>query len=194
MILASKKKHTFSIRQKLLLVNILSIILVMLLSTMLNLRTSTDMHEEYTETNLRNMAFSLSKNNMVISALKDKLPSDELNVFIDAIVFENNGIDVITIADMEGKRIYHIDKMLIGKHFVGGNEKDVYSGKSYASRAVGTKGYQFRYFYPIYDRNGEQQLGFVMTSTLMSNFTSFHYFQNNCRTHRKSDACGLNIR
>ena len=143
----------------------------MLLSTMLNLNIATRMLEDSTETNLRNMAFALAKNNMVISALEENSPSRELNVFLDAIVVEKNNIDVITVADMTGRRIYHVDKELIGKYFVGGDEIEAYTGKNYASKATGTRGYQFRYFYPIYNQGGKQ-LGFVMVSTLMSNFTN----------------------
>ena len=168
-----RPRRPLSIRRKLLIANVMSIVLVMFLSTLLHLKISTDMHEEYTETNLRNMAFTLSKNNMVISALKNKSPNDELNAFIDAIVSEYNGVDVITIAGMNGIRVYHIDKDLIGKPFVGGDEKDVYSGRSYSSRATGTRGYQFRYFHPVYDFNGKEQIGFVMASTLMENYTSY---------------------
>ena len=166
-----KKLHTFSIRRKLLIGNIFCIVLVMLLSTMLNLNIATRMLEDSVETNLRNMAFSLAKNNMVISALEENSPSGELNAFLDAIVVEKNSIDVITVADMTGKRIYHVDKELIGKYFVGGDEIEAYTGKNYASRATGTRGFQFRYFYPIYNQGGKQ-LGFVMASTLMSNFTN----------------------
>jgi two-component system sensor histidine kinase DctS len=169
--LALFKNHTFSIRHKLLICNVFSIVLVMLFSTMLYLNISTRMHHDSTRENLKNMAYVLAKNNMVITAMEEKASSEELNSFIDAIVIEDNGIDVVTIADMTGKRVYHVDKNLIGKYFVGGDEYDVYEGKHYSSRATGTRGYQFRYFYPIYNRAGTQ-LGFVMTSTLMSNFTS----------------------
>jgi sensor histidine kinase regulating citrate/malate metabolism len=169
--LAVFKNHTFSIRHKLLICNVFSIVLVMLLSTMLYLNISTRMLDDSTKENLKNMAYVLAKNNMVITALEENSTSEELNEFVDAIVTEENGIDVVTIADMTGKRIYHVDKDLIGGYFVGGDQYDVYEGKNYSSKATGTRGYQFRYFYPIYNRAGTQ-LGFVMTSTLMSNFTS----------------------
>lgn len=170
-----KTKRPLTIRQKLLISSVLSIFLVMFLSTMLNLKTSTDMHRQYTEINLRNMAFSLSKNKMTISALKNDQPNDELNNLIDSIISEDNGIDIVTIANMNGVRIYHIDKSLIGMYFVGGDEQDVYKGKSYSSMAVGTRGLQFRYFQPVYDSDGKKQIGFVMVSTLMSNFSTLQH-------------------
>lgn len=75
------------------------------------------------------------------------------------------GIDIITIADMDGVRYGHPNPERVGQMFVGGDEKKVLeNGLSYTSQAVGTLGRSIRYFEPIY-YNGEQT-GFVMVGVL----------------------------
>jgi sensor histidine kinase regulating citrate/malate metabolism len=73
--LAVFKNLTFSIRHKLLICNVFSIVLVMLLSTMLYLNISTRMLDDSTKENLKNMAYVLAKNNMVITALEENSTS-----------------------------------------------------------------------------------------------------------------------
>lgn len=155
-------------RSRLLLVNIIPVILSLLVCAVLSVSYCVKLSQTQLETELRTVAYILSNNDIVIDALEKNQPTEKLSEHISLVLNGDNDIDVITVADMTGKRVYHIDSARIGEYFVGGDEKRVYNGEHYSSRAVGTKGYQLRYFYPVFNISG-RQIGFVMTSTLMSN-------------------------
>lgn len=154
------------IRWQLILANILPVILTLVITTGLMLNFTIKVANERLESELRSIAYMISKTEIVVESLKRNEPNQELNEYLDFVTDSNTDIDIVTIADMTGKRIYHIDKNRIGKQFVGGDEGPVYEGNHYLSVAEGTQGEQLRYFYPIYDETGEQ-VGFVMASTLM---------------------------
>lgn len=161
------KKKQMSIRTQLIIVNIIVVILTLIISTSISLSFYLKTMEKQLESELHTVAYMISKTELVIDTLNVNEPNQELNDYIDQILAGNTDISVITIADMTGKRVYHIDKELIGEYFVGGDDIDIYDGKAYSSKAHGTLGYQYRYFYPVFNEQNVQ-IGFVMTSTLMS--------------------------
>ena len=163
-----KERKPVSIRWQLIIVNVIVVIITLVAGTAISLTYYVNTMEQQLESELHTVAFMLSKTETVIETLKANQASEELNAYIDEILAGNTEINVITVADMTGKRVYHIDKEKIGQYFVGGDDDDVRQGKHYASKAVGTLGYQFRYFYPVFDEENEQ-IGFVMVSTFMSN-------------------------
>lgn len=170
-----KEKKQLSIRWQLVITNSIVVILTLIIGTTISLSFYVRYMEKQIESELQTVAFMLSKTEMVIDTLKVNEPNDELNNYIDMLLTGSTDISVITIADMTGKRVYHIDKDKIGQYFVGGDDVEIYQGKSYSSKAHGTLGYQLRYFQPVYD-DTETQIGFVMTSTMMSKVKSM---QNN---------------
>ncbi|MBZ2174036.1 GHKL domain-containing protein [Schnuerera sp. xch1] len=76
-------------------------------------------------------------------------------------------IDMIVVANMEGRRFAHPKADRLGRCFVGGDEEKVTkTGASYISEAVGTLGPSLRAFAPICNSKGKQ-VGFIMVGTLV---------------------------
>lgn len=113
---------------------------------------------------LHSTAYTLAESRTVQDALQSGVCPEELTVYLDNVVANTTDLDMITIADKNAIRIYHINREQIGKTFVGGDEQDALMGQRYYSDATGTMGYQHRYFCPVYSDAGEI-IGFVMTST-----------------------------
>ncbi|TXC92930.1 two-component system sensor histidine kinase DcuS [Metabacillus litoralis] len=66
----------------------------------------------------------------------------------------------VVVMNMEGVRQSHPNPNLIGKKFVGGDEKEVLQGREYISKSKGTLGDSLRAFTPVYDTN-DNQIGAV---------------------------------
>lgn len=120
------------------------------------------------EVNIKNISRVLSSSSEIQKSLFEK--NEERVQAITTIALNSlDGIDIITIADMDGIRYGHPNDERLGEKFVGGDEKRVIEeGLSYTSQAVGTLGKSIRYFEPIY-YNGEQ-IGFIMVGVLYDGF------------------------
>lgn len=99
-----------------------------------------------------------------IQAMADPAGHERVQEMAEAVRRET-GDQYISIIDMNGLRLSHPNKELIGKHFVGGDEAAALQGASYISVAVGTMGKSVRAFQPVYD-NG-RQIGVVVTGISM---------------------------
>ncbi|MCD8097685.1 MAG: sensor histidine kinase [Lachnospiraceae bacterium] len=119
---------------------------------------------EKNEKDLIATATSLAESDMVRQSFIDGYVSEELMAYLDNLVSLTESVDVITIADTDSVRLYHINHERIGETFVGGDQGTVLTGESYFSDAEGTMGYQHRYLTPVYI-DGEI-VGFVLTSSL----------------------------
>ena len=107
---------------------------------------------------------ALAENSSVKQAmLTGTLPGDMIE-YLDALVEKTTDLDVISIADRESIRVYHVVHERIGQKFVGGDEHRALAGEAYISDATGTMGFQHRSFSPVFDEEGTV-LGFVMAST-----------------------------
>lgn len=111
--------------------------------------------------NLCNAAFVVSTNPVIV----DKLSKKENDLTIQSITMKYvknlKDVDIIVVADMDGRKYSHDDLKQIGDIFVGADKKEVLkSGKSYYSITQGSIGVTLRRFEPIY-LNGSQ-IGFVM--------------------------------
>ena len=158
-----------SLKSKITFTNIL-LMTIMLITTMtITLKFNMNIIEKKLEANLLNISKIIAKNPMVIDDLNNKEISSAVERYLDDIIVSANDIDVIVIADNNGKRYYHLNEDEVGKKFVGGDEKKVLGGEeSYISEAEGSLGKQKRAFFVIKNKSGEQ-LGFIMISTLMEN-------------------------
>lgn len=117
-----------------------------------------------TEESLSNVSFLIATDSFIQKNLYLK-NSQEMKEKVDLIVDSLNDIDMIVISDLTGKRYSHVNPDLIGRYFVGGDEKRVIKdGSSYFSRARGTLGVALRRFDPIYFEG--EQIGFVMVGKL----------------------------
>ncbi|MCC8165423.1 MAG: sensor histidine kinase, partial [Planctomycetes bacterium] len=144
---------------------------MLILTVGLSVRYSINQLELSQEQNLHNIAHILATSEPVITALKQGRSTSTLDAFLDAVIANQNNVDIITIADMHSVRLYHPDRSRVGQTFIGDDEGRALRGEHYPSQAVGTLGFQSRYFYPVYDHDGLQR-GFVHVSMLMSNLDS----------------------
>lgn len=171
------EKKELPITWQLIIANILPLILTLIVTTVLMLTFTIKVANDRLESELKSIAYVISKTEIVIQSLNENRPNEELNTYLDLLSNSNTDIDIITIADMTGKRIYHIDKDQIGKAFIGGDDGPVYEGKHYSSIATGTQGEQMRYFFPIDNEEGVQ-IGFVMASTRMAKIHALERYIN----------------
>jgi CitB family two-component system sensor histidine kinase MalK len=77
-----------------------------------------------------------------------------------------SGVDYVVVMDMNGLRLSHPNPSMLGAHFAGGDDADVYRGRSYLSVATGTLGVSVRAFTPV--RDGDRQVGAVAVGLLQS--------------------------
>jgi sensor histidine kinase regulating citrate/malate metabolism len=136
-----------------------------------------------------NIAISLSKNPYFGDVLEQGDPSNFIQNYTYDLLHKLKGIDMIVVANMEGKRFAHPKIDRLGHYFVGGDEKRVIeTGESYVSEAVGTLGPSLRAFAPIFNSKGEQ-VGFVMVGTLLEEIAALQ--KSSIRTIMFYSAGGL---
>lgn len=130
----------------------------------LTMRYSLDTLRNKIDDTLESMVTTIAISPTVRDSMQAGTAPPELTDYLDDLVESMEDLDVITIADENSTRVYHIHKNLIGKQFVGGDEGRALRGESYFSDATGTMGFQHRYFCPVFDEDGTV-IGFVMGST-----------------------------
>lgn len=118
-------------------------------------------------------AASLAESNAVRLALTEGQCSQDLMGYLDSLVANTPDLDVISIADADSIRVYHINHHQIGERFVGGDQAAALRGESYLSDGVGTLGRQRRAFCPVFGADGSV-LGFVMASATTDQIDSLH--------------------
>lgn len=160
-----------TLSQKLTLTNVMLTAFALIAALTVSLSFSIRILESRLEDNLRNIGEVLSNNPSIKDAMERGAVDAELMKDLDTILKSSTDIDIITLARMDGIRLYHRDHEKIGLHFVGGDEGQVLKGQRYFSEAIGTLGFQKRYFVPIFGRDGRQR-GFIITSTLISRIDS----------------------
>ncbi|NSL52529.1 DcuS/MalK family sensor histidine kinase [Calidifontibacillus erzurumensis] len=134
--------------------------LVVLLSLLITDLLITPTITERVKGNLEERAVILSKivaqSPVVINGLKNKEQEGGIQHYATKIV-ESSNVLFVVVMDMNGIRKSHPNPNLIGKKFVGGDEKDVLKeGKHYVSISRGTLGLSLRAFTPIYDEENIQ--------------------------------------
>lgn len=107
------------------------------------------------EEKARIVARTVSKSHIVIDALENRTYSNSVQDYTNDIQTATEMMFVV-VMDMKGIRRTHPNPDEIGKHFVGGDEKQALKGKEYVSISKGTLGESVRAFTPIYNKNNEQ--------------------------------------
>lgn len=133
----------------------------------LTLKFSLSSLQEKIESSLVSTASTLAQSDMVHQSLQQGYCSKEFIAYLDSMVAQTEDLDIITIANQNSIRLYHVVHARIGLHFVGGDEGPALNGKSYVVDGVGTLGLQHRAFCPVFDSDGTV-MGFVMASTTMN--------------------------
>lgn len=92
---------------------------------------------------------------MMAEALSGNRPEEQIQHYAD-LIRKKTGMEYIVVMDMNGIRKSHPDISLIGKHFVGGDEKLALQGQEHVSYGEGTLGKSLRAFKPIVTEDGIQ--------------------------------------
>lgn len=130
----------------------------------LTMRYSLDTLQNKIDETLQSVVHTLADSPAIRQGLEDGICDPETRSFLDDLVANTTDLEVISIANKDSIRVYHVNPDRIGEAFVGGDQGAALDGESYFSNATGTMGYQRRYFCPVYGSDGEI-LGFVMAST-----------------------------
>ena len=107
----------------------------------------------------------MAETEVVRDGLLGKRPQGDVQNCAERIRIEA-GVDYVVVIDMNGLRLSHPNLALIGARFAGGDDADVYRGRSYLSVAKGTLGVSLRAFTPV--RAGDRQVGAVAVGLLQS--------------------------
>jgi len=107
----------------------------------------------------------MSEAEVVRGGLTGQRPPGQVQDYAEQLRL-TSGVDYVVVMDMEGLRLSHPNRALIGARFAGGDDADVYRGRSYLSVATGTLGVSLRAFTPV--RVGDRQVGAVAVGLLQS--------------------------
>lgn len=150
-------------RFKLSSIMIFFIFLVVLISLSITILLITDTTSDNIENQLEEKAVIISRTVAESQIVREGLQSADLEAGIQeytVTIQEATDVLFIVVMDMEGLRKSHPVPELIGKPFMGGDEKRVLMGEAYTSQSEGTLGKSLRSFTPIMDSE-ENQIGAV---------------------------------
>jgi len=136
---------------------------VFLAAIVLTMRTAASTARSMLDTSLSGTAAALAADPEIVDALENMECAPSLTVFLDRLAAESSDIDVISVANRDSVRVYHIMPERIGEVFVGDDQYRALAGESYISNATGTMGLQRRAFSPVWKEG--QVIGFVMLSS-----------------------------
>ena len=144
---------------KLSTIIIFFVCLVVLVSLMItDLLISSTVSEnirKHQEEKARIVSRSIATSHIIIESLEDDTRSNEIQEYTKDIQAATDMMFIV-VMDMNGIRKSHPNREQIGKHFMGGDEKEALKGKEYVSSSQGTLGESLRAFTPIYNKSGEQ--------------------------------------
>lgn len=129
------------------------------------LRFSLSTLQDRIEKILTSTSASLAESEMIRQSILRGHCSSEVIQYLDLLVNTTDGLEIVTIADANSIRVYHVVHERIGETFVGDDQQRVLAGESYLSDATGTLGPQHRSFMPVWDDG--KVIGFVMASATM---------------------------
>ena len=122
---------------------------------------------EKRDQNLKNIAETIARSTILTQ--QSDVDSDVLTDYLDPLKDALGDIDVISVVNAEGIRIYHSNHALIGTQYDGTTPKfEPDAREYYAADEKGPSGSQRRAYAAIYDRDGNYE-GFVMAIMLMEN-------------------------
>lgn len=124
--------------------------------------------ESKARTNIMNVAEMISHTTEIVNALETKDHDKIIEPYVEEMLQNLQQVEYIIVADKQGIRYSHPNPAMIGRKFVGGDEKRVVeNGETYISEATGTLGKSLRAFTPIYDTEHKTEIGFVCVGTLI---------------------------
>lgn len=164
-------KQNFTLQTRITVLITILILLSISISIIFIGNWSLDNIQNKVEANIKNVSKILASSPNIQKYLKQKdtvLVQKQAKEVLDKL----EGIDIITIADMNGIRYAHPNPKRIGQPFVGGDEVRVINESiAYISEAEGTLGLSIRAFEPIFYEG--EQIGFVMVGVLYEDIKEF---------------------
>lgn len=122
--------------------------------------------EDYFQDKASNVSRFMAESLVVKEALGGLRSKSEVQTLTET-VRKTSGVEFIVVLDMNGIRLSHPNPEMIGKRFVGGDDSEVYKGKTYNSTAEGTLGLSMRSFTPVYGQDGKQ-IGAIAVGILLN--------------------------
>ncbi|TCO68987.1 ATP-binding protein [Marinisporobacter balticus] len=177
-------KQNFNLQTRITILITMLILLSISISIIFMGNWSLDNIQNKVEANIKNVSKILANSPNIQKYLKEK-NAVKVQRHAKEILNRLDGVDIITIADMDGIRYAHPNPKRIGQRFVGGDEiKVINEGVPYLSEAEGTLGVSIRAFEPIFYE--DEQIGFVMVGVLYEDIQQF-------RMHALLTMCGFTL-
>jgi len=133
----------------------LVVLVSLMITDLLISNTVSENIRKHQDEKARMVARTVATSQIIIDALEDDQKTKVIQEYTKEIQSATDMMFIV-VMDMNGIRQSHPNPEQIGKHFVGGDEKEALKGKEYVSRSRGTLGDSLRAFTPIYNETGEQ--------------------------------------
>ncbi|MFP7298787.1 DcuS/MalK family sensor histidine kinase [Neobacillus niacini] len=133
----------------------LVVLVSLMITDLLISSTVSDNIRKHQDEKARMVSRTVATSPIIIEALEDDQKAWEIQSYTKEIQSATNMMFIV-VMDMEGIRKSHPNPGQIGKHFVGGDEKEALKGKEYVSSSKGTLGESLRAFTPIFNKKDEQ--------------------------------------
>lgn len=162
---------TASLQSRIFSVNLIAISATILLALLGVLALTLNQHKVARDQNLMNSARVIARVPLVVDALKEDRPNEELWEFLDVSTEQIGDIDIIAVADTKNTQFYYPDRSLIGEKYTGTVQQRIFDGESaFTSDDTGISGAERCAYAPVLDDEGTL-LGFVMVGMYMRTVT-----------------------
>ncbi|MCQ2528841.1 MAG: sensor histidine kinase [Saccharofermentans sp.] len=153
-------------------VMVLLIIIMTVITATISACLNIHSEKKHLEETLVDVSVSLSSSNQVIDAAKNKRCTPESQEYLDTFKSAISHVDVISIISVDGTRIYHTNKSLIGTLYDGTMPDFETNGNIYITSDTGPSGAQRRAYVALYDEEGTYQ-GFALVVLLNQNINRY---------------------
>ena len=152
-------------RITLLVATVLALVLVVT-GLMVNWRIERQIRETLSE-KLVLLSRATAEAEPVVQGLRGRRPAAAVQAYAERLR-QDARVDYVTVMDMNEIRLSHPNPAQIGARFAGGDEAEVFRGRSYLSAARGTLGLSLRAFTPVWDPADGRQIGAVAVGLLVT--------------------------
>ncbi|WP_175989423.1 DcuS/MalK family sensor histidine kinase [Bacillus sp. Marseille-Q1617] len=153
------KKKQLKLSTIIILFVCIVVLVSLVLTDLLISRTINENIESSIEEKAKIVSRTVAHSTIVKDGLENEKSEDSIQEYTLDIQ-KSAEVLFVVVMDMEGIRKSHPNPERIGKHFVGGDEKEVLQGKESLSISEGTLGKSVRAFSPVYNEDN-QQIGAV---------------------------------
>jgi CitB family two-component system sensor histidine kinase MalK len=109
----------------------------------------------------------MAHSELVVGGLQGRRPPEAVQDYAEWLCRQAR-VDYVVVMDMNRVRLSHPTPSQIGLTFVGGDDWEVFHGRSYTSVAKGTLGLSMRAFTPVLDPRDGRQIGAVAVGILLT--------------------------